>query len=174
MTPPNVVAARWEMFLHAEPRSAGLRLLLTSTRSRPRRPPQRSWLCSPREPPDSSDRMISRTQGGVPEPCAAISRHWRPWGLSADGCRPRVLRRYMLVRRNRLVRLIGFRAPPACPCCWLMNRVAPRSRSGRGVASPDELRSPINQRSRRSWPVPGARPDRGLGQRVKRSGSPPR
>jgi hypothetical protein len=99
----DVVAARWEIFLHAE--AEVRRCVCVLRRSTPKWPPQPSWLRSLREPPDSHDRLTSRTQGGVPAAlCPHIPSDWlsRPWGLARDGCRPRVLRRYMLARRNRL------------------------------------------------------------------------
>jgi hypothetical protein len=59
----NVLAARWDMFLHAEAEVPGLRLLLTSPRWTPKRPPRRSWVSSLRSPPDSHDQLVSSAPG---------------------------------------------------------------------------------------------------------------
>src|SRR5947209_15506577 len=70
----NVLAARWEMFLHAEAEVPGLRLLLRSPRWTPKRPPRRSWMSSLRAPPDGHDQLVSSaprrsTNSPVPRLC---------------------------------------------------------------------------------------------------------
>jgi hypothetical protein len=106
----------------------------------------------------------------------------RSWHRRRTGCRGRgdpcgrdhVLAR--LIAQAGPMRLWRLRSSTTSPP-WSSSDA---SRSGlpepgiTGVTSPDELARAISQRSRPSWPVPGARPARGFGQPAPRSGSRPR